>query len=95
MAQYSLQDDLVVLSKKLAASLGGIGQLCLVLRVTDVIQLIDPRTAQGALKRRLFVERNVLFLQWLKCRQLSIGARRSMRWRFHVSWSSTALSTVT
>ena len=42
-----LQDDLVCLPKKLATSLGSISQLCLVLRVTNSVHLIDPRTGQS------------------------------------------------
>lgn len=40
----SVQDDLVCLPAKLAASLGNIGPVCLVTRVTNAITLTDPLT---------------------------------------------------
>ena len=42
------KDDLVLLPKKLAASLGNIGPLVLCTRVSNIIQLIDPTTLRIA-----------------------------------------------
>jgi len=40
--------NVVCLPKKMATSLGGIGQICVVERVTNLIHLIDPNTCQFA-----------------------------------------------
>lgn len=42
------KDSVVCLSSKLAHQLGGIGQICVVNRVTNSVHLIDPNTAQVA-----------------------------------------------
>lgn len=42
------KDSIVCLPKKLAHQLGGIGQICVVYRVTNSVHLIDPNTAQVA-----------------------------------------------
>lgn len=44
-----LQDDLICLPAKLAASLGGIGPLVLCTKVTNQISLIDPATLRWVL----------------------------------------------
>lgn len=41
------KDSVVCLSSKMAHQLGGIGQICIVHRITNVICLIDPNTAQS------------------------------------------------
>lgn len=40
------KDSVVCLPKKLAHQLGGIGQICVVQRITNNISVIDPSTAQ-------------------------------------------------
>lgn len=42
-----LQDNVVCLSPKLAQSLGNMSQICVCIRVTSTIRLIDPRTLQS------------------------------------------------
>ncbi|XP_047488518.1 60S ribosomal export protein NMD3-like [Penaeus chinensis] len=42
------KDSVVCLPSKMAHQLGGIGQICIVHRITNVICLIDPNTAQMA-----------------------------------------------
>lgn len=42
------KDSIVCLPTKLAHQLGGIGQICIVNRVTNAVHLIDPTTAQVA-----------------------------------------------
>lgn len=42
-----LQDNVVCLSPKLAQSLGNMSQICVCIRVTSTIHLIDPRTLQS------------------------------------------------
>jgi len=42
------KDSVVCLPKTLAHQLGGIGQICVVYRVTNAIHIIDPNTAQVA-----------------------------------------------
>merc|ERR1712226_17163 len=42
------KDNVVCLPTKLAHSLGGIGQLCVVYKVTHILHLIDPNTCQFA-----------------------------------------------
>jgi nonsense-mediated mRNA decay protein 3 len=41
------KDNIVCLGSKLAQSLGNLGQLCVVLRVTHTVHLIDPNTCQS------------------------------------------------
>ena len=41
------KDNIVCLPSKLAKSLGSIGQICHVNKVTSVLHLIDPQTGQG------------------------------------------------
>lgn len=41
------QDNVVCLSPRLAQSLGNMGQVCVCVRVTSTIHLIDPRTLQS------------------------------------------------
>jgi len=41
------QDNVVCLSPRLAQSLGNMGQVCVCIRVTSAIHLIDPRTLQS------------------------------------------------
>lgn len=41
------QDNVVCLPPRLAQSLGNMGQVCVCVRVTSAIHLIDPRTLQG------------------------------------------------
>lgn len=43
----SLQDNVVCLSPRLAQSLGNMGQVCVCIRVTSSIHLIDPNTLQS------------------------------------------------
>uniref|UniRef100_A0A803V6W9 60S ribosomal export protein NMD3 n=1 Tax=Ficedula albicollis TaxID=59894 RepID=A0A803V6W9_FICAL len=45
---FGLQDNVVCLSPKLAQSLGNMSQICVCIRVTSTIHLIDPRTLQIA-----------------------------------------------
>ena len=40
------KDNVVCLPEKLASSLGGIGQICVVYKVTSKLHLIDPNTCQ-------------------------------------------------
>ena len=40
------KDNVVCLPKKLAQSLGGIGQVCVVSKVTHLLHLMDPQTCQ-------------------------------------------------
>ena len=40
------KDNVVCLPVKLAHSLGGIGQICVVYKVTSKLHLIDPNTCQ-------------------------------------------------
>jgi nonsense-mediated mRNA decay protein 3 len=40
------KDNIVCLPPKLAHSLGGIGQICVVYKVTSLLHLIDPNTCQ-------------------------------------------------
>lgn len=42
-----LQDNVVCLSPRLAQSLGNMGQVCVCVRVTSTIHLIDPNTLQS------------------------------------------------
>jgi nonsense-mediated mRNA decay protein 3 len=42
------KDSVVCLPKNLAHQLGGIGQICVVFRVTNSLHIIDPSTAQVA-----------------------------------------------
>jgi len=42
------KDSIVCLPSKVAHQLGGIGQICIVSRVTNAVHLIDPATAQVA-----------------------------------------------
>jgi nonsense-mediated mRNA decay protein 3 len=42
------RDDLVILPKRLSTLYGSIGPLCLVARVSNVIQVVDPQTLQVA-----------------------------------------------
>lgn len=44
---FGLQDNVVCLSPKLAQSLGNMNQICVCIRVTSTIHLIDPRTLQS------------------------------------------------
>lgn len=41
------KDSVVCLPKKMSQQLGGIGGLCVVLRVTNAIHLIDPSSGQS------------------------------------------------
>lgn len=41
------KDNVVCLPKKLAHSLGGIGQVCIAHKVSHLLHLIDPCTGQG------------------------------------------------
>lgn len=43
------QDNVVCLSPRLAQSLGNMGQVCVCIRVTSSIHLIDPNTLQSEL----------------------------------------------
>lgn len=44
-----MQDNVVCLSPKLAQSLGNMSQICVCIRVTSTIHLIDPSTLQSKL----------------------------------------------
>lgn len=46
------QDNVVCLSPRLAQSLGNMGQVCVCIRVTSSIHLIDPNTLQSELLNR-------------------------------------------
>ncbi len=41
------KDNVVCLPRKLAHSLGGIGQVCIVQKVSNLVHLIDPTTCQS------------------------------------------------
>lgn len=43
------QDNVVCLSPKLAQSLGNMSQICVCIRVTSTVHLIDPNTLQSKL----------------------------------------------
>lgn len=45
------KDNVVCLPPKVAQSLGGIGQICVVHKVTTMLHLIDPNTCQCEWKR--------------------------------------------
>lgn len=44
-----MQDNVVCLSPKLAQSLGNMSQICVCIRVTSTVHLIDPSTLQSKL----------------------------------------------
>lgn len=45
--RFISQDNVVCLSPRLAQSLGNMGQVCVCVRVTSTIHLIDPNTLQS------------------------------------------------
>ena len=52
------KDNVVCLPDKLAHSLGGIGQICVVYKVTSKLHLIDPNTCQCKVQV-ILIERNI------------------------------------
>ena len=57
------KDCVVCLSPKLAHQLGGIGQICVVQRVSHTVHLIDPSTAQSMIAFFSFLEKVELHLK--------------------------------
>ena len=54
------KDNIVCLPSKVAHSLGGIGQVCVVKKVTTMLHLIDPNTCQCELQNAVLKLQNQL-----------------------------------
>ena len=69
------QDNVVCLPAKLAHQLGGMGQICVVYKVTSLLHLIDPNSCQCELEKKHTEICCAMFLRISIC-----SNRRLMLW---------------